>query len=121
MHAVYAYYNVPGRHGMARLLGDALILAKAKGADVFNCLDLQVRRARCCCSWGGGRSNVSWHLYRPPWCAQENLPVLRDLSSAPATAASSTTSTTGSAPVESRTSASCCCEAGAAASCLVLL
>ena len=42
MHAVYSYYNVPGRHGMEALLGDALILAKAKGADVFNCLDLQV-------------------------------------------------------------------------------
>lgn len=54
MHAVYSYYNVPGRHGMAAVLGDALILARARGADVFNCLDLQ-----------------------------ENAPVLRDLKFGP--------------------------------------
>jgi hypothetical protein len=32
MHAVYSFYNVPGPHGMAAILNDALILAKQVGA-----------------------------------------------------------------------------------------
>ena len=78
MHAVYSYYNVPGRHGMAAMLGDALILAKARGADVFNCLDLQVRgRGRA----GPRRGQRATDARSPR--LQENESVLSDLKFGP--------------------------------------
>lgn len=40
LYAVYAYYYVPGAHPVAALLEDALVLARDRGVDVFNCLDL---------------------------------------------------------------------------------
>lgn len=41
LHVAYSYYNVPGKHSLTDLVRDALILAKEKGYDVFNALDVQ--------------------------------------------------------------------------------
>ena len=40
LKAAYSYYNVPKKHTLTELTRDALILAKAKGFDVFNALDI---------------------------------------------------------------------------------
>jgi glycylpeptide N-tetradecanoyltransferase len=40
LSAVYSYYNVPGSLTLADLMADALSLAKAGGADVFNALNV---------------------------------------------------------------------------------
>lgn len=36
----YAYYFVPGKYSMVELMRDALVLAKQKGYDVLNALDI---------------------------------------------------------------------------------
>lgn len=64
MHAVYSFYNVPGPHGMAAILNDALILAKQKGADVFNCLDLMENSAVLReLKFGPGDGSLQYYLY----------------------------------------------------------
>lgn len=40
LNVAYAYYNVPGKHSLQDLMRDALILAKNKGYDVFNALNI---------------------------------------------------------------------------------
>lgn len=41
LNVAYSYYNVPGKHSLEDLMRDSLILAKNKGYDVFNALDVQ--------------------------------------------------------------------------------
>lgn len=41
LNVAYSYYTVPGVYSAKALMQDALILAKQKGYDVFNCLDVQ--------------------------------------------------------------------------------
>jgi glycylpeptide N-tetradecanoyltransferase len=36
----YSFYTVPGQFTMTELMKDALILARNKGYDVFNALDI---------------------------------------------------------------------------------
>ena len=40
LYAAYSYYNIANSVSLEQLMKDALILAKSKGADVFNALDL---------------------------------------------------------------------------------
>lgn len=40
LKAAYSYYNVPKAHTLTELTRDALVLAKNKGFDVFNALDI---------------------------------------------------------------------------------
>jgi glycylpeptide N-tetradecanoyltransferase len=40
LNIAYSFYNVPGKYSMTELISDALIIAKNKGYDVFNALDV---------------------------------------------------------------------------------
>ena len=40
LNVAYSYYNVPGKHNITDLMADALVLAKQRGYDVFNALDV---------------------------------------------------------------------------------
>lgn len=40
LNVAYSYYNVPNVHSMTDLMADALVIAKQKGYDVFNALDV---------------------------------------------------------------------------------
>uniref|UniRef100_A0A7S0WW22 Glycylpeptide N-tetradecanoyltransferase n=1 Tax=Chlamydomonas leiostraca TaxID=1034604 RepID=A0A7S0WW22_9CHLO len=40
LRAAYMYYTVPGATPLKQLIGDAMIIARSKGYDVFNALDL---------------------------------------------------------------------------------
>ena len=40
LRVAYSYYNVAGKHKIVDLMKDALVLAKQKGFDVFNALDI---------------------------------------------------------------------------------
>ena len=44
LYAAYSYYNIAKTVSLEQLMKDALILAKGKGADVFNALDLMENR-----------------------------------------------------------------------------
>ena len=41
LYVAYSYYNVPNKYSLTALVKDALIIAKNKGYDVFNALDVQ--------------------------------------------------------------------------------
>ena len=41
LNIAYSFYNVPGKYSLTELISDALIIAKNKGYDVFNALDVQ--------------------------------------------------------------------------------
>lgn len=41
LNIAYSFYNVPGKYSLTELFSDALIIAKNKGYDVFNALDVQ--------------------------------------------------------------------------------
>lgn len=40
LHVAYSYYYFTGKHSLLELTKDALIIAKNKGYDVFNALDV---------------------------------------------------------------------------------
>jgi len=40
LNAAYSFYNVPGKHTLLELARETLVLAKNKGFDVFNALDI---------------------------------------------------------------------------------
>lgn len=40
LNIAYSFYNVPGKYSLTELISDALIIAKNKGYDVFNALDV---------------------------------------------------------------------------------
>lgn len=62
--AVYSFYNVAGRHSLKDLMGDALILAKKEGADVFNALDLMENESFLKeLKFGPGDGHLQYYLY----------------------------------------------------------
>lgn len=40
LNVAYSYYNVPNTFSVTELMADALVIAKKKGYDVFNALDV---------------------------------------------------------------------------------
>jgi glycylpeptide N-tetradecanoyltransferase len=64
LNVAYSYYNVPGKFTMLDLMRDALILARNKGYDVFNALDVQqnidVMKEL---NFGVGDGNLHYYLY----------------------------------------------------------
>ena len=72
LRAAYSYYNVPGKHSAAKLMGDALILAKQRDFDVFNALDL-MENGPCFkdLKFGIGDGNLRYYLYN--WRLSEQL------------------------------------------------
>lgn len=73
LYAAYSFYNVPGKHTIEQIMGDALILAKQCGVDVFNALDLQengtvVRDLK----FGPGDGHLQYYLYN--WACPEMKP-----------------------------------------------
>jgi glycylpeptide N-tetradecanoyltransferase len=64
LNAVYSYYNVATTMTLEELMGDCLILAKAAGADVFNCLDLMENKKFLAeLKFGVGDGSLNYYLY----------------------------------------------------------
>ena len=64
LRAAYAYYNVPGKSTITDLMHDALILAKQRDFDVFNCLDLMENSQFLKdLKFGAGDGNLQYYLY----------------------------------------------------------
>lgn len=64
LNVAYSYYNVPGQHSMLELTRDALILAKNKGYDVYNALDVQQNgQFMEELKFGMGDGNLHYYLY----------------------------------------------------------
>jgi len=64
LNVAYSYYNVPGRFQMTELMRDALILARNKGYDVFNALDVQENlEVMKELNFGVGDGNLHYYLY----------------------------------------------------------
>jgi glycylpeptide N-tetradecanoyltransferase len=64
LHAVYAFYTVPGEHCLTTLMETSLIMARNAGADVFNALDLQengdfLKQLK----FGPGDGRLQYYLY----------------------------------------------------------
>ena len=73
LHVAYSYYNVPNKYNLTALVKDALILAKNKGYDVFNALDVQenlefMKEHK----FGVGDGNLHYYLYN--WRIQKLTP-----------------------------------------------
>ena len=64
LHVAYSYYHIPNKHSMMELMRDALVLAKQKGFDVFNALDImdnnQVLQEL---KFGVGDGNLHYYFY----------------------------------------------------------
>ena len=72
MRAAYSYYNVAGKADLTRLMDDALILARQKDFDVFNCLDLMDNSQFLKdLKFGVGDGNLQYYLYN--WRLQSKL------------------------------------------------
>uniref|UniRef100_A0A671SCF8 Glycylpeptide N-tetradecanoyltransferase n=2 Tax=Sinocyclocheilus anshuiensis TaxID=1608454 RepID=A0A671SCF8_9TELE len=64
LKAAYSFYNVHTTTTLLDLMGDALILAKAKGFDVFNALDLMENKTFLeKLKFGIGDGNLQYYLY----------------------------------------------------------
>jgi glycylpeptide N-tetradecanoyltransferase len=64
LNVAYSYYNVPGKFTMLDLMRDALILARNKGYDVFNALDVQQNiEVMKELNFGVGDGNLHYYLY----------------------------------------------------------
>lgn len=64
LNVAYSYYNVPGQYTMTQLMKDALILARNKGYDVFNALDVQQNlEVFKELNFGVGDGNLHYYLY----------------------------------------------------------
>ena len=64
LRAAYSYYNVAGKADLTRLMEDALILARQKDFDVFNCLDLMGNSEFIQeCKFGQGDGLLQFYLY----------------------------------------------------------
>jgi len=71
--AAYAWYNVATTKTLEELLGDALILAKKDGFDVFNCLDIQDNESVLKdLKFGPGDGKLQYYLYN--WLAPAMAP-----------------------------------------------
>ncbi|XP_075437482.1 glycylpeptide N-tetradecanoyltransferase 1 isoform X2 [Ascaphus truei] len=64
LKAAYSFYNVHTKTPLVDLMNDALILAKSKGFDVFNALDLMENRTFLeKLKFGIGDGNLQYYLY----------------------------------------------------------
>jgi len=64
LNVAYSYYNVPGKYQMVDLMRDALIIAKNKGYDVFNALNIQENEPIMDeLKFGVGDGNLHYYLY----------------------------------------------------------
>uniref|UniRef100_A0A7R9V3N1 Glycylpeptide N-tetradecanoyltransferase n=1 Tax=Chlamydomonas euryale TaxID=1486919 RepID=A0A7R9V3N1_9CHLO len=72
LRAAYMYYTVPGSTTLTALLHDAMILAAAKGYDVFNALDLQ-DNSTCLKELKFGIGDGSLHYYLFNWRVKKTL------------------------------------------------
>ncbi|KAG5854814.1 hypothetical protein ANANG_G00041760 [Anguilla anguilla] len=64
LKAAYSFYNVHTTTPLLDLMGDALILAKSKGFDVFNALDLMENKNFLeKLKFGIGDGNLQYYLY----------------------------------------------------------
>lgn len=70
IRVAYQYYTVPGKHGIKAIMTDALILARNKGADVFNALALMDNEEVFeDLKFGGGDGALNYYLYN--WGCKE--------------------------------------------------
>jgi glycylpeptide N-tetradecanoyltransferase len=73
LNVAYAYYNVPNTCSLEELMKNALIIAKNKGFDVFNALDImeneQILKEL---KFGIGDGNLHYYLYN--WRIPESQP-----------------------------------------------
>ena len=73
LNVAYSYYTVPGTHSAKDLMADALTLAKKKGYDVFNCLDVQENKSFLEeLKFGVGDGNLHYYFYN--WRVQKMKP-----------------------------------------------
>ena len=73
LNVAYSYYNVPNKHSLTDLTRDALILAKNKGYDVFNALDIQQNEEFLTeLKFGMGDGNLHYYFYN--WRIQKLQP-----------------------------------------------
>jgi len=64
MFAAYSYYTVATKHSLTTLMKDMLIIAKQKGYDVFNSLDLMDNSEYLKeLKFGMGDGNLHYYLY----------------------------------------------------------
>ncbi|XP_006012294.2 glycylpeptide N-tetradecanoyltransferase 1 [Latimeria chalumnae] len=64
LKAAYSFYNVHSKTPLTDLVNDALILAKSKGFDVFNALDLMENKTFLeKLKFGIGDGNLQYYLY----------------------------------------------------------
>jgi len=64
LYAAYSFYNVATTVPLKDLMGDALIMAKKAGVDVFNALDLMDNDAFLKdLKFGPGDGNLQYYLY----------------------------------------------------------
>lgn len=64
LHAAYSYYNIATSIDLLELMKDALILANAKGADVFNALNLMENESFLEeLKFGKGDGNLQYYVY----------------------------------------------------------
>lgn len=64
LNVAYSFYNVPGKYSATQLASDALILAKNKGYDVFNALDLMENNEFLeDLKFGVGDGNLHYYLF----------------------------------------------------------
>uniref|UniRef100_A0A8C2KXX8 Glycylpeptide N-tetradecanoyltransferase n=1 Tax=Cyprinus carpio TaxID=7962 RepID=A0A8C2KXX8_CYPCA len=80
LKAAYSFYNVHTTTNLLDLMGDALILAKSKGFDVFNALDLMENKTFLeKLKFGIGDGNLQYYLYnwKCPSMGSEKVQVFR--------------------------------------------
>jgi glycylpeptide N-tetradecanoyltransferase len=64
LRAAYSYYNVANKHSLTELMREALVLAKQKGFDVFNALDImQNEEFLKELKFGIGDGHLHYYLY----------------------------------------------------------
>ena len=73
LNVAYSYYMVPGKYSAKELMKDALIAAKNKGYDVFNCLDVQENKQFLEeLQFGIGDGHLHYYFYN--WRVQKLAP-----------------------------------------------
>ncbi|NXE71082.1 NMT1 tetradecanoyltransferase, partial [Calcarius ornatus] len=80
LKAAYSFYNVHTKTPLIDLMSDALILAKSKGFDVFNALDLMENKTFLeKLKFGIGDGNLQYYLYnwKCPSMAPEKVSAVR--------------------------------------------
>eukprot|EP00029_Vermamoeba_vermiformis_P008662 TRINITY_DN4115_c0_g1_i2.p1 TRINITY_DN4115_c0_g1~~TRINITY_DN4115_c0_g1_i2.p1 ORF type:complete len:401 (-),score=180.50 TRINITY_DN4115_c0_g1_i2:9-1211(-) len=76
LRAAYAFYTVAKKHPLKALMQDALIIAKNKGYDVFNALDMMTNKEYLDeLKFGPGDGNLHYYLFnwRAPQLKNEDV------------------------------------------------